>query len=161
MSTTPAAVRHRCVCECCQELWRGNLHWRLACFGVCCFACDLASGGGVQCSFASFFCLVSIAGWRRQGSGDLERTAAGGGVRGSFAALTLPHPPTGTLQQLRAEERSRCNQPSPLEAWAEEAGGSRVKQYTIFKFEVYCKKPISIPVNPLNIIPWEFPGCKF
>ena len=110
---------------------------------------------------AVLFCLVSIAGWRRQGSGDLERTAAGGGGRGSFAALTLPHPPTGLLQQLRAEERSRCNQPSPLEAWAEEAGGSLVKQYTIFKFEVYCKEPISIPVNPLNIIPWEFPGCKF
>ena len=27
---------------------------------------------------AVLFCLVSIAGWRRQGSGDLERTAAGG-----------------------------------------------------------------------------------
>ena len=78
----------------------------------------------------------------------------GGGGRGSFAALTLPHPPTGLLQQLRAEERSRCNQPSPLEAWAEEAGGSLVKQYTIFRFVLYCKHVSSISVNPFTPLLW-------
>ena len=41
--------------------------------------------------------------------------------------------------------------------------GDRILGFTISDAdcEVYCKEPISIPVNPLNIIPWEFPGCKF
>ena len=54
--------------------------------------------------------------WLRQGISDLERTAAGGWAC-SFASFTLPHSPTGLLQRLRAEERSCCNQPFPLEVW--------------------------------------------
>ena len=130
------------------------MHWLLACFGVCClFACDLASGGGVQCSLASVFCWVSIVGWRRQGSGDLERTVAGGRAwlvscahiappaHGPIAAAAIS-PPRWRLGLKSRLARLLCNTHSP-------------------KFAVYSKQPISIPVNPLNIILWLLPGCKF